>query len=100
MAYEHMTQKELDTLRALQAKQKRVARAEEEFMKEADARRDELLSRWGLSDNMQKAAEIIGTDADTLFDWITSDAQVAFFRRNHPHNATCAELSDTDDSGK
>lgn len=100
MAYEHMTKKEIEQLHALQAKQKRVQRAEEEFLKEADARKAELAARWGMSDRMQKAAEIIDTDIDALFDWITSDAQVAFFRRNHPHEATCTEPSDTGDFDK
>lgn len=80
---EHMTEKELEQLRALQAKQKRVARAEEEFMKEVDARKDELLSRWDHEDRLQQAAEVIGTDADTLYAWITSEPQVAYFKRNH-----------------
>lgn len=83
MAAEKMTQKELDMLHALQAKQKRVQRAEEDFLKEADSRRDELLSRWGQPDRLQEAADLIGTDADTLYGWITSDDQVAFFRRKH-----------------
>ena len=83
MATERMTQKELDMLHALQAKQKRVQRAEEEVFKEADSRSDELLERWGHPDRLQEAADLIGTDADTLYGWITSDDQVAFFRRKH-----------------
>jgi DNA replication initiation complex subunit (GINS family) len=83
MATERMTQKELDMLRSLQAKQKRVQRAEEEFFREADSRRDELLERWEKSDRLQEAADLIGTDADTLYGWITSDDQIAFFRRKH-----------------
>ena len=93
MAAEKMTQKELDMLHALQAKQKRVQRAEEEFFKEADSRRDELLERWGKSDRLQDAAVILGTDEDTLFDWITSDDQVAFFKRKHPIDSTPSEDS-------
>ena len=80
---ERMTEKELQQLRSLQAKQKRVQRAEDEFFKEADSRKDELLSRWGQVDRLQQAAEVIGTDADTLFDWITCESQIAFYRRNH-----------------
>ncbi len=45
---EKMSAKELETLKALQAKQKRVQRAEAEFFEEADARKDELLARWGI----------------------------------------------------
>jgi len=84
MAMERMTDKELQQLRALQAKEKRVQRAEAEFFKEADARRDELLDRWEKSDRLHEAAQLIGTDADTLYGWITSDEQVAFFKRKHP----------------
>lgn len=84
MAAEKMTKKELETLRALQAKQKRVQRAEEEFLREADSRRDELMERWGQSDRLTEAAGRIGTDAEALFDWITSPEQVAFYRKKHP----------------
>ena len=81
MATEKMTKKELEMLHALQAKQKRVQRAEEEFFKEADSRRDELLERWGHPDRLQEAADRIGIDADTLYGCITSDEQIAFYQR-------------------
>lgn len=45
---EKMSKKEQEMLRALQAKAKRVQRAEAEFLREADARKEELLARWGL----------------------------------------------------
>ena len=45
---EKMTDKEKQTLRQLQAKQKRIARAEVAFLEEADARKEELLKRWGI----------------------------------------------------
>ena len=93
MATEKMTQKELEMLRTLQAKQKRVQRAEEEFFKEADSRRNELLERWEKSDRLQEAADRIGTDADTLYDWITSDEQIAFFRRKHLVDPAPSEYS-------
>lgn len=92
MATEKMTQKELDMLHALQAKQKRVQRAEEEFFKEADSRREELLERWEKSDRLQDAAARIGVDADTLYDFITSDEQVAFYQRK-----LLREVAQTDD---
>ena len=47
---EKLSQKEREMLRALQAKAKRVQRAEAEFLREADSRKEELLERWGLSD--------------------------------------------------
>lgn len=47
---EKMSKKEREMLLALQAKAKRVQRAEAEFLREADSRKEELLERWGLSD--------------------------------------------------
>ena len=38
-----------------------------------------------MSDRLEQAARIIGTDSDTLFTWITSDVQVRYFRLKHPH---------------
>ena len=78
---EKMTAAEKKLLRELQAKEKRVMRAEAEFLKEADSRKDELLKRWEISDRLEQAAELIGTDSDTLFAWITSDIQVRYFRQ-------------------
>ena len=65
---EKMTQKERDTLLALQAKAKRVQRAEEEFFREADARKEELLERWGLSDKLQDYAAHVVHGTEELSD--------------------------------
>lgn len=80
---ERMSESELKQLRDLQAKQKRVQRAETEFFKEADLRKDELLERWEVSDKLAEAADMIGTDPDTLYAWITSEEQIAYFRKRH-----------------
>lgn len=80
---EKMTEAELKTLRELQAKQKRAQRAEADFMKEADSRKEELLERWGMTDNLSEAATIIGTTSEELYAWITSDEQVGYYRRRH-----------------
>ena len=80
---ERMSESELKQLRDLQAKQKRVQRAETEFFKEADLRREELLERWEVSDKLAEAAQMIGTDSDTLYDWITSEEQIMYFRKRH-----------------
>lgn len=80
---EKMTESERKLLRDLQAKAKRVARAEEDFYKEADRRKDELLRRWAVVDRLEKAADVIGTTADDLYDWITSPTQRAYYRRAH-----------------
>lgn len=97
---EKMTAAEKKLLRELQAKEKRVMRAEAEFLKEADSRKDELLKRWEISDRLEQAAELIGTDSDTLFVWITSDIQVRYFRQKHPQPIHNEEKRDSfvDDS--
>lgn len=83
---EKMTEAELKTLRELQAKQKRAQRAEADFMKEADSRKEELLERWQVTDNLSEAAAIIGTTSEELYAWITSDEQVGYYRRRHGIN--------------
>lgn len=78
---EKMTERELQQLKDLQAKQKRVQRAREEFLKQVDEEKEELMKRWNMKDRLQVAAHKIGVEADTLFEWITSDAQVAYIKR-------------------
>ena len=80
---EYMTEAERKKLRYLQAKEKRVARAEAEFLKEADKRKNELIQRWNMSDRIQKAAAKIGTDSETLFKWIMSEEANQLFHRTH-----------------
>lgn len=92
---EKMTAAEKKLLRELQAKEKRVMRAEAEFLKEADSRKEELLNRWKMSDRLERAAELVGTDSDTLFAWITSDVQVRYFRQKHPQPIHIEEKHDS-----
>lgn len=80
---EKMSEAELKQLRELQAKQKRVQRAEQEFLKEADSRKEELLERWNVQDQLKQAADLIGTDPNSLYEWITSEDQISFYRRKH-----------------
>lgn len=54
---EKMSIAEKKTLNDLQAKWKRVQRAEAEFLKEADSRKDELLVRWGAADNSSSSKQ-------------------------------------------
>ena len=79
---EKMTNKERETLLALQAKAKRVQRAEEEFFRDVDERKDEILERWNTSDRLQDLASQLGTDADSLFDWILSDEHAYLYRQH------------------
>ena len=80
---ERMSESELKQLRDLQAKQKRGQRAETEFFKEAALRREELLEKWEVSDRLADAAQMIGTDPSTLYDWITSEDQITYFKKRH-----------------
>ena len=80
---ERMSLKERKQLQDLQAKYKRVQRAEEQFYKDADEMKEQLIERWNLTDRLTQAAVIIGTDPDELYSWITSDAQIAYYRRTH-----------------
>lgn len=78
---EKMTEAERKQLNELQAKQKRVQRAEAQFFRDADERKEELLQRWGVKDRLSDAAEVIGTDPDTLYAWITADDQIRRYRQ-------------------
>ncbi len=80
---EKMSDRERQLLLDLQAKAKRVSRAEAEFLEEADSRQKELLQRWSVKDRLQQAAEQIGTSSEELYQWITSDQQIHFYRRAH-----------------
>lgn len=80
---EKMTAAELKMLHELQAKQKRAQRAEMEFLKEADSRKEDLLARWKVKDRLAVAAEKIGATPDELYDWITSEEQISYYRRKH-----------------
>ena len=82
MALEKLTQKELETLRELSAKQKRIARAEKQFLSEADSRKEELLKRWGINDDLSFIADLYyGVSKEELRSFITSDNQVNYFKR-------------------
>ena len=59
---EKMSKKEQEMLRALHAKAKRVQRAEAEFLREADSRKEELLERWGLSDIKKSSVSAENSD--------------------------------------
>lgn len=61
---EKMSAKEKQLLRELQAKEKRARRAEADFLKEADSRREELLERWGYSDRLYTVAASGGASDD------------------------------------
>ena len=95
MTMEKMTKAERDKLRQLQAKEKRVARAEKEFKCNVLERRDDVLGWLGVSDTQEAsgtadrlaaAAAVYGISTDELLDYITSEQQVTYYRRCHPDN--------------
>ena len=79
---EKMTKKERELLLTLQAKAKRVQHAEEDFYKDVDERREEILERWQIEDRLQALASQLGIDADELSDWILSDYHIAFYQQH------------------
>ena len=79
---EKMTKKERELLLTLQAKAKRVQRAEEDFYKDVDERREEILERWQIEDRLQALASQLGIDADELSDWILSDDHITFYQQH------------------
>lgn len=85
---EKMTTSELQMLKNLQAKQKRVQRAEMEFWRHVEEEKSDILSRL-LSDVVAK----YGCTIDELIDYIKSDRQVEYYRRTHHVD----EITDTDD---
>jgi hypothetical protein len=70
MNHETMSTEEMNLLRQLQAKQKRIQRANKSdirFLNEADKRKDELLVRWGLSSVSDMSSSNTDDDlSDTL----------------------------------
>lgn len=51
MCMDKMSAKELKQFKELQAKYKRIQRAEKQFFAEADKHKSELLARWGITPN-------------------------------------------------
>ena len=90
---ERMTDAEKKQLNELQAKQKRVQRAEAAFLRDADERKEELLRRWGVTDRLSEAATLIGTDPDALYEWIVRDDQVRYYRQHHQSASADPERS-------
>ena len=97
MTMEKMTKAEKDKLRQLQAKEKRVARAEKEFRCNVLERRDDVLGWLGVSDTAEPsgtearlaaAAAVYGICPDELLDYISSGQQVSYYRHNHPDRSS------------
>ena len=80
---EKMSDAERKTFNDLQAKQKRVKRAEILFYKDVDEHQNEIMKRFAQKDRLAMAAEEYGTDADTLYAWLKEPAQLEMFRKKH-----------------
>ena len=93
IAMEKMTKTEMEQLRILQAKQKRVARQEKELKSNVLERRPEILEWLGVSDTqepcgtvtrLEEIVAVYGISSDELMDYISSERQVTYYRHNHP----------------
>lgn len=97
---ERMSDKERDKLRELQAKAKRVERAEKEFFANVQERREEVLKFLNADvmsdeeratyeeecrtlDKLYDIADRYGVDVSELLNYIGSDQQVSYYRNTH-----------------
>lgn len=97
---EKVSDKEIEEFKRLQAKIKRVKRQEEQFFKDVEERREEVLERLGveeLSDDKKKViaqnqavvnelvkvAKLYGTTVPEVLKYIKSQTQVDYYKRFH-----------------
>lgn len=73
--------------REYERKAKELRRAESDFWKEVETRRDEVVEKLGLSDEWSKICRTYGAeseeDRESLLAHLMSDRQVEYYRRNH-----------------
>lgn len=79
---EKMSARETKLLHDLAAKQKRIQRADSEFFKNVEERRDEVLEHLGVSESnkLSEIARMYGTDEDTLYTILSQPAQIDAFK--------------------
>lgn len=97
---EKVSDKEIEEFKRLQAKIKRVKRQEEQFFKDVEERREEVLERLGvegLSDDQKKViaqnqavvnelknvARLYGATVPELFKHLKSQTQIDFYKKYH-----------------
>lgn len=83
---EKMTAKEEEQYRILSAKKKRIAREKEQFMRDVDEAKSEILAHWGIAPadkDWKAAADMYGVSEEELYLHITSSQQVDYYRRTH-----------------
>lgn len=78
-----MSDREVKLLHDLQAKQKRVQRADAEFFKNVEERKDEVIEHLNCNDRLQEVATLYGISADDLYKILTDPAQVESFKSNY-----------------
>lgn len=100
ISMERMSDKERDKLRELQAKAKRVERAEKEFFANVQERREEVLKflnadvmsdeeraaydeECRILDKLYDIADRYGADVNELLTYIASEQQVNYYRSTH-----------------
>ena len=82
---EKMSIKEQEMLTKLQAKQKRIQRAEAEFWNEVESRADEVKKHLNVQtkrceDCLDKVARLYGISADELLEYISTEKQINYFK--------------------
>ena len=97
---EKVSNKEIEEFKRLQAKIKRVKRQEEQFFKDVEERREEVLERLGvieMSDEQKKKndtnqavvnevvkiAQLYGATVPELLKHIKSQSQIDFYKKYH-----------------
>lgn len=105
ISMERMSDKERDKLRELQAKAKRVERAEKEFFANVQERREEVLKYLNadvmsdeeraaydeecrILDRLYDIADQYGADVNELLTYIASEQQVNYYRSTHGQTTT------------
>ena len=100
ISMERMSDKERDKLRELQAKAKRVERAEKEFFANVQERREEVLKFLNADimsdeeratyeeecrtlDKLYDIADQYGVDVNELLSYIASEQQINYYRSTH-----------------
>lgn len=97
---EKVSDKEIEEFKRLQAKIKRVKRQEEQFFKDVEERREEVLERLGVEDlsddqkkviaqnqavvnELKRIAKLYGITVPELLKYIQTPNQIDFYKKYH-----------------
>lgn len=90
-----LTQKEKDELRRLQAKDKKAKREEKAFWADVETRKDDIVAYLGLEQKsigkdeeeqlskLRSAAALYGNTVDELLDYIVTERQINYYKRQN-----------------